>query len=118
MDETLTERLEAAGKGDDDAQGRVFALLYDELRRCAHRQLGRASETLSTTALVPETYMKLAGADQLRLANRRHFMALAARAMRQVLVDRARRSGADKRGGGAAFVTLDDRTPDTPSAAC
>jgi len=117
MDETLTELLDAAGKGDDDAQGRVFALLYDELRRCAHRQLGGASETLSTTALVHETYMKLSGAEHLRLENRRHFMALAARAMRQVLVDRARRSGADKRGGGAAFVTLDDRTPDAPSAA-
>ena len=118
MDETLTELLEAAGNGDDAAQGRIFTLLYDELRRCAHRQLGGAGQTLSTTALVHETYVKLIAADSLRLESRRHFMALAARAMRQVLVDHARRAGADKRGGGALFVTLDDRVPDAPSAAC
>ncbi len=118
VDETLTELLDAAGKGDDTAQGRVFTLLYDELRRCAHRQLGGAGETLSTTALVHETYVKLVAADSLRLESRRHFMALAARAMRQVLVDHARRAGAEKRGGGALFVTLDDRVPDAPSIAC
>jgi RNA polymerase sigma factor (TIGR02999 family) len=117
MDETLTELLDAAGKGDDIAQGRVFALLYDELRRCAHRQRFGAGETLSTTALVHETYVKLVAADSLRLESRRHFMALAARAMRQVLVDHARRSSADKRGGGAVSVTLDERLPDTPSEA-
>jgi len=117
MDESLTELLDAVGKGDDAAQGRMFALLYDELHRCAHRQLGGGGETLSTTALVHETYMKLAAADRLRLESRRHFMALAARAMRQVLVDRARRAGADKRGGSAAFITLDDRVPDAPSTA-
>lgn len=117
MIESPTELLDAAGRGDDAAQGRLFALLYEELRRCAHRQRG-VGETLSTTALVHETYVKLVAADTLRLESRRHFMALAARAMRQVLVDHARRAGADKRGGGAALVTLDDRMPDTPPEAC
>lgn len=117
MIESPTELLDAAGRGDEDAQGRLFALLYGELRRCAHRQLGGRGETLSTTALVHETFVKLVAADSLRLESRRHFMALAARAMRQVLVDHARRAGADKRGGRAAFVTLDDRVPDTPPEA-
>jgi RNA polymerase sigma factor (TIGR02999 family) len=118
MTESPTELLDAAGRGDEAAQGRLFTLLYEELRRCAHRQLGGRGETLSTTALVHETFVKLVAADTLRLESRRHFMALAARAMRQVLVDHARRAGADKRGGGAAFVTLDDRVPDAPPEAC
>ena len=109
VDETLTELLDAAGKGDDTAQGRVFTLLYDELRRCAHRQLGGAGETLSTTALVHETYVKLVAADSLRLESRRHFMALAARAMRQVLVDHARARSRLKRGGGLAITGLNDQ---------
>lgn len=117
MIESPTELLDAAGSGDEAAQGRLFALLYDELRHCAHRQRG-AGETLSTTALVHETFVKLVAADTLRLESRRHFMALAARAMRQVLVDHARRAGADKRGGGAISVTLDERMPDTPPEAC
>ena len=118
MTESPIELLDAAGRGDEVAQGRLFALLYDELRSCAHRQLGGRGATLSTTALVHETFVKLVAADTLRLESRRHFMALAARAMRQVLVDHARRAGADKRGGGAAFVTLDDRVPDAPPEAC
>lgn len=117
MSESPTDLLDAAGSGDEAAQGRLFALLYDELRRCARRQLGGGGETLSTTALVHETFVKLVAADTLRLESRRQFMALAARAMRQVLVDHARRAGADKRGGGAAFVTLDERLPDTPREA-
>lgn len=117
MNDSVTELLGAAESGDGDAQNRLFSLLYAELRRCAHRQLAGDGETLSTTALVHETYVKLIAAERLRLDSRQHFMALAARAMRQVLVDHARRVGAGKRGGGAAFVTLDDRLPDTPSEA-
>lgn len=111
------ELLDAAERGDEGAQGDLFSLLYDELHRCAHRQLGGRGETLSTTALVHETFVKLVAVDTLRLDSRRHFMALAARAMRQVLVDHARRAGADKRGGGAALVTLDEHVPDTPPEA-
>jgi RNA polymerase sigma factor (TIGR02999 family) len=116
MSDSVTALLGAAELGDGDAQNQLFSLLYDELRRCAHYQRG-GGETLSTTALVHETYVKLVAADHLRLESRRHFMALAARAMRQVLVDHARRAGTDKRGGDAAFVTLDERLPDTPSEA-
>lgn len=115
--ESATELLIAVEGGDGDAQNRLFSLLYDELRRCARRQLRGAGETLSTTALVHETYVKLVAADTLRLESRQHFMALAARAMRQVMVDHARRIGAGKRGGDAARVTLDERLPDTPSEA-
>ena len=94
------------------ASDQVFTLLYDELRSCAHRQLGGSNRTLSTTVLVHETWLKLSAATTLKLESRQHFMALAARAMRQLLVDHARRANADKRGGGALFVTLDERHAD------
>jgi RNA polymerase sigma factor (TIGR02999 family) len=114
----MTALLEAAGRGDEAAQGQLFGLLYEELRRCAHRQLGgSADRTLSTTALVHETYVKLTAAQTLRLESRQHFMALAARAMRQVMVDQARRASADKRGGNALFATLDEQIADTPPQA-
>lgn len=116
MSDSVTALLGAAEGGDSDAQNRLFSLLYEELRRCAHYQRG-VGETMSTTALVHETYVKLVAAEQLRLESRRHFMALAARAMRQVLVDHARRASAGKRGGDAVFVTLDDHLPDTPAEA-
>lgn len=112
MTDDFSGLVDAAGSGDAGASGRIFTLLYDELRRCAHRQLGGANRTLSTTALVHETWLKLSGANGLRLESRQHFMALAARAMRQLLVDHARRVGAEKRGGEALFVTLDERHDD------
>jgi RNA polymerase sigma factor (TIGR02999 family) len=118
MDDDVSGLLIAAGRGDGAANDRLFALLYDELRRCAHRQLrGARAETLSTTALVNETYLKLLHAQTFATDARQHFMALAARAMRQVLVDHARRADADKRGGSAVFVTLDERIADAPSEA-
>lgn len=117
MDTHPIQLLEAIDVGDEAATDRLFELLYDELRRCAHRQRDGAGATLSTTALVHETYVKLVASERLRLESRRHFMALAARAMRQVLVDHARRSTADKRGGGALVVTLDDHAADTPAEA-
>lgn len=118
MSEAITELLVAAGSGSDDAQGRLFQLLYDELHRCAHRQLrGAALETLSTTALVNETYLKLVAGAKLDVGSRAHFMSLAARAMRQVLIDRARRNSADKRGGGAIRVTLQAAQEEPDAAA-
>lgn len=118
MSEAVTELLVAAGSGSATAQGRLFQLLYDELHLCAHRQLrGAAMETLSTTALVNETYLKLVAGAKLDVASRAHFMALAARAMRQVLIDRARRSAADKRGGGAVRVTMQEGAEQGPDAA-
>lgn len=117
MSDSVTELIGAAERGDVDARDRLFKLLYDELRQCARRQLGGASHTISTTALVHETYLKLAVVERLPLASRRHFMVLAARAMRQVLVDHARRAGADKRGGDALRVTLNEALSAGPDEA-
>ena len=118
MDEGCTQLLIAAGRGDAEASGQLFARLYEELRHCARRQLrGRAGSLVSTTVLVHETYLKLIHAERLEAGSRGHFMALAARAMRQVLVDHARRRQADKRGGDAIFVTLDERAADAAGAA-
>jgi len=118
MNEAITDLLFAAGRGDAAAQNRLYPLLYDELHRCAHRQLrGAAGDTLSTTALVNETCLKLLAGATLDVGGRAHFMALAARAMRQVLIDSARRNGADKRGGFALKVTLDANAAAAPDAA-
>ena len=88
--------------------GDLFDDLYGELRRLARGQLRRRrpGATLGTTALVHEAYVKLEGAGRVTVRDREHFLALAARAMRQVLVDAARARDAAKRGGGAAPVTL------------
>jgi RNA polymerase sigma factor (TIGR02999 family) len=86
-----------------------FAELYHELRRLAHAQLRRGGPqpTLSTTAVVHEAYLKLAGADP-RWQSHEHFLSLAARAMRQVVVDYARTQAREKRGGGLHRVELTD----------
>jgi RNA polymerase sigma factor (TIGR02999 family) len=107
-----TALLAAARQGDREAYDRVFARVYEELRRVASRQaarFGRRGEeaTISTTALVHEAYLKLAGGDLVAGQDRVHFFALAARAMRQILIDHARSSGRKKRGGGAPRVELD-----------
>lgn len=89
---------------------RLVGLVYDELRQMAHRQLRREAvgHTLQTTALVHEAYVKLVEADDVGRRGRSYFFGAAARAMRQVLVDHARRRTAAKRGGDAARVDLDD----------
>lgn len=108
IDDSVTRLI--AGSEDDESRllARVFPLVYDELKRIAHRALLRASgnETLSTTALVNEAYVKLAGHANLTLNDRTHLLALCARAMRQIMVDHARRRQADKRGSSAAALTL------------
>lgn len=88
----------------------LFEVLYAELRAAARRQLarGRPGETLNTTALVHEAYLKLIHADPSRCNDRGHFFALAARAMRQIAIDHARRAAAEKRGGEVVVVPLDD----------
>jgi RNA polymerase sigma factor (TIGR02999 family) len=112
MDDSVTSLLAAAERGEDGAEDRLYALVYADLHRCAQRQSrGARDATLSTTALVHETFLKLTQAQAMLPSSRRHFMALAARAMRQILVDNARRVGADKRGGQMIFVTLDERFP-------
>ncbi|HEU4564503.1 MAG TPA: ECF-type sigma factor [Gemmatimonadaceae bacterium] len=104
----VTLLLEAARGGEQGVLDRLLPLLYDDLRRLAQRQLRREGEarTLHATDLVHEAYLKLAAGGALDAAGRAHFMAIAARAMRQVLVDHARRRGAAKRGGGWERATL------------
>jgi RNA polymerase sigma factor (TIGR02999 family) len=109
----LTEWLRAASDGDRTAADRAYALVYAELRRLAARQLGRgAQETLTPTALVNEAFLKLSGGSLATLNDRRHFFNLAARAMRQTVVDHARERLAQKRGGGLLRTQLDDGLAD------
>jgi len=93
-----------------DALDALYAQVYDQLRRMAHDQRARqgASETLNTTALVHEAYLRLSESDAAAWNDRAHFLALAARAMRFVVVDHARARLADKRGGGAHAVSFDE----------
>ena len=93
----------------DRALDHLFSAAYEELRRLASTvRRGDPSETLNPTALVNEAYLKLAASLNLTPESRQHFKRIAARAMRQVLVEAARRRHAHKRGGGYAFVTFDE----------
>lgn len=87
----------------------LFQALYAELRSAARRQLarGRPGDTLNTTALVHEAYLKLIRAGESRWRDRGHFFALAARAMRQIAIDHARRASTEKRGGAVVVMSLD-----------
>src|SRR5215467_12776692 len=105
----VTELLTRWSQGDDAALAELTPLIYEELRHLAHRQMGaeRPDHTLQTTALVNEAYLRLADQANPRWQNRAHFFAVAARAMRQILVSYARSQQAQKRGGGALKVDLD-----------
>lgn len=105
----ITEWLRRARDGDRGALDRVFERIYGDLRRIAHAQLrsARRGDTLRTTALVNEAYLKLVGSERLEVADRGHVLSLAARAMRQILVDYARERRAAKRGGDAQRAALD-----------
>jgi RNA polymerase sigma factor (TIGR02999 family) len=108
-DAEVTRLLHALGAGDRSALDRVLPQLYDELRALARAQLrARSSGTLQPTALVHEAYVKLARSGAIAAVSRGHFLAIAAAAMRQVIIDHARAARAQKRGGGVAAVTLTD----------
>jgi RNA polymerase sigma factor (TIGR02999 family) len=114
----ITQLLQAAQEGDRASFDEVYRLVYDELHALAHAvRSGGNSATLSTTALVHEAYLKLIPAPRGRVQDRSHFYAIAARAMRQVLVDAARKRTAARRGAGAEIMPIDD-VPDatTPAA--
>jgi RNA polymerase sigma factor (TIGR02999 family) len=100
-------------QGDAEALDRLVPLVYDELRRVARRHLQREQpgHALQATALVHEVYLRLVDVDRLTLKNRTHFFGVAAKLMRQILVDHARRQHADKRGGGATMLSVDDVSP-------
>lgn len=103
------DALQRAARGDANALDRLFPVVYQALRQQAAGYLRgeRAGHTLQPTALAHEVYLRLAGRRDYPWQNRAHFMAVAARAMRHILVDHARRKRARKRGGGDAPVVLD-----------
>jgi RNA polymerase sigma factor (TIGR02999 family) len=106
----ITALLDAARNGDTAAGEQLFRAVYRDLKRIAHRQLAGQppNATLSTTALVHEAYLRLARPGALDQNDRVHFFAVAARAMRQIVIDAARRRSTEKRGGGALAVELDE----------
>jgi RNA polymerase sigma-70 factor, ECF subfamily len=106
----VTQLIGQLRGGDAEALDRLVPLVYDELRGLARAQLRRETpgHTLGSTALVHEAYMRLARQDRLGPADRRHFFAIAAEAMRRVLIDHARTRKRKKRGSGIALKSLDD----------
>jgi RNA polymerase sigma factor (TIGR02999 family) len=106
----LTDLLQRWSQGDREAAEEALPLVYSELRRIAAKELRRrpVGQTLQATALVHEAYLRLSGCEGFGLSNRTHFYALAARLIRQILVDYARRQNRLKRGGEAARVTLSE----------
>jgi RNA polymerase sigma factor (TIGR02999 family) len=106
----ITDVLLQARGGDPAVVDRLFAAVYDELRRVAHHALlrERPGHTLGTTGLVHETYFKLVDQSRVEWHDRAHFFGVAARAMRQILVDYARRRGALKRGGRIEVLALEE----------
>ena len=105
----VTQLLARVSAGEDDAIDRLFPLVYQQLRQAAESVLRaeRPGHTLQPTALVHEAYLKLVGGGAIPARDRSHFLSIAARAMRQILVDHARRRGARKRGHGETPLPLD-----------
>ena len=110
---TLTGLLLAWRDGDDDALGQLMPALEGQLRRLARRYAAgeRTGHTLQATALVNEAYLRLIDARRVNWQNRAHFLAMAARVMRRILVEAARAKRYQKRGGGAVRVTFDEGLP-------
>ena len=106
----ITGLLESLREGDRAVLDEILPRVYGELRGLAHRELGRERDghTLDTTALVHEAYLKLADVRRLTWRDRAHFFAVCAQAMRRVLINYARGKGAQKRGGGAPHVLIED----------
>ncbi len=114
--EDVTQVLEQLRKGDERAADKLLPLVYDEFRALARHYLAqeRGNHTLQPTALVHEAYMKLVDQTRVDWQGRSHFFAVAAQAMRRILVDHARARMREKRGGGRARVTLDDAVALSP----
>jgi RNA polymerase sigma factor (TIGR02999 family) len=108
--EEITGLLLAWGDGDKAALDRVIPMVYQELRRLAHRQMRRerAGDTLQTTALVNEAYVRLVDYERMAPRDRAHFLAIAAQAMRRILIERARSRRSAKRGSWGQRVSLDE----------
>src|SRR5687767_7093288 len=108
--EDITGLLLAWGGGDRAALDRLMPLVYQELRRLAHRQMRRerAGDTFQTTALVNEAYLRLVDYERMAPRDLAHFLAIAAQAMRRILIERARSRRAGKRGSNLQRVSLED----------
>lgn len=106
----ITQLLQAASDGDGEASDALFEAVYQELRTIAraHRRRWHGNETLNTTALINEAYVRLADLERADYANRSHFFATASRAMRQILINYAERISTAKRGGDRMRVTMAD----------
>jgi len=105
----VTELLARWSEGDAAAREALIAVVYPELRRLARKCLaGHQHHTLQSTALVHEAYLRLAGQSSLRANNRAHFLSIAARLMREILVDHARSRGAAKRGASCLTLSFDE----------
>jgi len=114
----ITQLLVELQDGDPAAVDELFALLYEELRVIAHRQRRRwrGDDTLQTTALIHEAFLKLVDHERIAAESRAHFLAIAARAMRHILCNYARDRRAQKRGGAIDHVTIDEsKTNAAPS---
>ncbi len=114
----LTRVLDRVQQGDPRAAGELLPLVYDELRKLASAKMANesAGHTLQPTALVHEAWLRLGGSDAPSFQNRAHFFGAAAEAMRRILIERARRRLAAKRGGGATDVDLDEIEIPSPLA--
>lgn len=110
---SITQVLEAASRGDSKAAAELLPLVYSELRRQAQVQMAKTppGNTLQPTALVHEAYLRLVGKGDPSWNSRGHFFAAAAQAMRQILVEQARRKASKKHGGGRKRVDVDDAEP-------
>jgi len=110
--QNITELLAGYGRGDKEALDQLMPIVYDELRRQAARYLRReqAHNTLQTTALIHEAYVRLVDQRNVQWQNRAHFFGIAAQLMRRILVDHARAKKRVKRGGSDVRVSLDDAT--------
>jgi RNA polymerase sigma factor (TIGR02999 family) len=108
----ITKLLEDWSGGGSTALDRLIPLVYDELHRLAHQHMRgeRVGHQLQTSALINEAYLRLVDQPELNLENRAQFFAVAARLMRQILVDEARKRNSAKRGGGAIQVSLAEAT--------
>lgn len=105
----VTDLLARWSEGDAAAREALVPVVYNELRRVAGQCLaGERNQTLQSTALVHEAYLRLVGQDSLRVESRAHFFGIAARLMREILVDHARMRGAAKRGANCLTLTLDE----------
>ncbi|NJL15158.1 MAG: sigma-70 family RNA polymerase sigma factor [Microscillaceae bacterium] len=112
---SLTQLLEKVRLGDENAFNELFPVVYQELRRLAHLQRYQwgPNQTMNTTALVHETYLKLFG-KQISVENRQHFFALASKAIRQILLNYAEKNRALKRGGGQVNASIQE-IPEMPA---